>query len=429
MSNRSNRVALVLSGGGARGAYEAGVLHYLRSALPAPARAARFDLLFGTSVGALNAAFLAATADQPLLQGRRLRALWQQVEQDRIFRRDWSAMARFVAQLGVGLVGNFLRLDPGRRRLLRRERFVSLFDTSPMPAYLASMIDLPRVSRNLEAGHLEALVLTATSLETNEPELFVQRRPQLAYSGDFRVHDVRIGVEHILASAAIPFVFPPVRIGGTYYCDGGVRLNTPMSPAIQLGADRILTIGAHALHEQRTPPRPGEAEFPSPGRLLAVVTEAIFQGKVRSDLDQLRRINRIIEWAQEVCDPDFLQRLNRHVIESGERGDIAGRGLKKIGALLIRPSQSLSQVFRDQLQANPYLDPSFSTFERFIMRLFAIDPREGRELLSYLAFSPRYLRALLELGYEDARAQHDQLVAFFSDGELAQTFPSLTLAG
>jgi NTE family protein len=158
------------------------------------------------------------------------------------------------------------------------------------------------------------------------------------------------------------------------------------------------------------------------------VTEAIFQDKLRSDMDQLRRINRIIEWAQEVCDSDFLGRLNRYIFERGEKGDIASRGLKRISALMIRPSRDVGQLFRDQLERNPYLDPSFSAFERFAMRLFAIDPREGRELLSYLIFSPKYVRALLELGYEDARAQREQLIAFFEGGELTGAFPHITPA-
>lgn len=424
----SHKVALVLSGGGARGAYEAGVIHYIRTALPAAQRQARFNFYCATSVGAINAGFLAATADRPQDQGRLLRALWEDVRQDRIFRRDWFAVGRFLLQTGVGLLSNFLRLDPGKQRLKRRNRFVSLFDTTPLPAYLASLIDLPQIGRNLAAGHFDALALAATNLDTDGTELFVQRRPEVPYSGDFPVHDVRIGIEHILASAAIPFAFPPIRVGQTYYCDGGVRLNTPMSPAIQLGADRILTVATHAQSEARFPPPQGFDEYPSPGRLIAAVTEGVFADKVRSDLDQLRRINRIIQWAQEVCEPDFLLRLNRHVIESRERGDIADRGLKKIEAVLIRPSQDVGQVFKDQLEKNPYLDPSFSTFERFVMRLFAIDPREGRELLSYLMFSPKYVRALMELGYEDARRHHDQLIGFFAGEPLTMAFPQLVAA-
>lgn len=421
----SQQLALVLSGGGARGAYEAGVIHYIRTALPAAQRQARIDLFCATSVGAINAVYLASTAERPQEQGRLLRSLWEGVQQDRIFQRDWLAVGRFLLQTGFGLLSNFVRLDPGSRRLQRRSRFVSLFDTSPLPRYLESLIDLPQVSRNLAAGHFAALALSATNLDTDGTELFVQRRSEVTYSGDFPVHDVRIGIDHILASAAIPFAFPPIKVGQTYYCDGGVRLNTPMSPAIQLGADRILTVATHAQYESRFPPPQGFDEYPSPGRLIAAVTESIFSDKVRSDLDQLRRINRIIQWAQEVCEPDFLQRLNRHISETGARGDIADRGVRKIEALMIRPSQDIGQIFKEQLEKNPYLDPSFSTFERFVMRLFAIDPREGRELLSYLVFSPKYVRALMELGYEDARRCHDPLIAFFTGERLPVSFPQL----
>jgi NTE family protein len=422
------RIAVVLSGGGARGAYEAGVLNYVRSALPQPQCGQRFDLICGSSVGALNAALLAATAEQPLTQGRLLCELWSRIEQDRIFRRDWLAVGHFLLQVGAGLVSNFLRFDPSQRWLQRRSRFVSLFDTSPMPAYLRSLIELPRIGSNLDAGHLDALAITATNLDTDQPELFLQRRPGVTYSGDFRVHDVKLGIEHLLASAAIPFAFPPVKLNGTYYCDGGVRLNTPLSPAIQLGAERILAIGTHALLEKRLPPPKGIDEYPSPGRLIAAVTEAIFSDKVRSDIDQLQRINRIIEWAQAVCSPEFLPALNRYVQERGEKGDLASRGLKQINALLIRPSQDIGQIFEEQLRRNPYLDPSFSTFERFILRLFALDPREARELLSYLMFAPRYLQALTELGFKDARSHHAELVTLLAGGSLPSAFPQLVAA-
>lgn len=419
----SARTALVLSGGGARGAYEAGVLHYIRSTLPITARRGRFELLCATSVGAINAAFLAATADRPQEQGRLLFSLWENVQQNRIFQRNWLAVGRFLLQTGSGLLRNFLRLDPGQRGKKWRRRFISLFDTAPLPAYLASLIDMEQLSRNLEAGHFQALAVAATNLDTDGTELFVQRRAEVGYSGDFPLHDVRIGIEHILASAAIPFAFPPIKLGQTYYCDGGVRLNTPLSPAVQLGADRVLAIGTHAQKEKQLSPPQGSDEYPSPGRLIAAVTESIFSDKVRSDIDQLRRINRIIEWAQEVCEPDFLERLNRHVFAKMEPGDIAARGLKRIEAVLIRPSEDIGDLFREQLEHNPYLDPSFSTFERLIMRLLAIDPREGRELLSYLIFSPKYVRALMELGYEDARREHDVLAAFFAGDRLPRAFP------
>ena len=424
----SAQTALVLSGGGARGAYEAGVLYYIRTALPEAARRAPIDLLCGSSIGSLNAAFLATTADRPTEQGHLLRTLWENVQQDRIFQRNWLAVGKFLLQTGFGMMSNFLRLDPGRRLAGRRRRFVSLFDTAPLPEYLASLIELPQIRRNLDAGCFQALVVAATNLDTDGTELFVQRRAEVRYSGDFPMHDVCIGIDHILASAAIPFAFPPVKIGPTYYCDGGVRLNTPLSPAIQLGADRILSISTHARHERHLPPPQGFDEYPSPGRLLAAVAEAIFSDKLRSDMDQLRRINRIIEWSNEVCTPDYLERLNRHILEKGERGDIASRGLKQIQAVVIRPSEDVGRLFKDQLERNPYLDPSFNTFERFIMRLFAIDPREGRELLSYLIFSPKYVRALMELGYEDARRQHEELVGFFAGDPLPRSFPYFAAA-
>lgn len=411
----------MLSGGGARGAYEAGVLHYVRTALPSACRRARLPILCGTSVGAVNAAFLASTADDPEAQGARLRSLWEGVDENRIFRRDWAAVGRFVLHTTVALAGNFLRVDPGRgRRRSSRSRFVSLFDTEPFPEYLRSLIDFPRIERNLAEGHIDALTVAATSLDTDRTELFIQKRSDISYRGDYRAHEVAISAPHVIASAAIPFALPPVKIGGTYYCDGGVRLNTPMSPAIQLGADRILVIGSHARSEKRFPAARAAADYPSPGRLIATVTEAVLKDKLRSDEEQLERINRVIQSGQDVYGADFLARLDARLCQLP-----GGAAIRKIHALALFPSRDVSQLFRDQLRDNPYLDDSFSPFERFAMRLFAIDPREGSELFSYLVFAPRYIRALLDLGYEDARAHREELVSFFTGESLPITLPQI----
>jgi NTE family protein len=416
----TSRAALVLSGGGARGAYEAGVLHYVRTALPPACRRARLPILCATSVGAVNAAFMASTADDPESQGARLRSLWEGVDESRVFRRDWAAVGRFVLHTMVALAGNFLRVDPGRRRRGARSRFVSLFDTEPFPDYLRSLIDFPRIERNLAEGHIDALTVAATSLDTDRTELFIQKRSDIVYRGDYRVHEVAISAPHVLASAAIPFAFPPVKIGGTYYCDGGVRLNTPMSPAIQLGADRILVIGSHARSEKRLAAARAGAEYPSPGRLIATVTEAVLRDKLRSDQEQLERVNRIIQSGQDLYGADFLAKLNARLCQLP-----GGAAIREIHALALSPSRDVSQLFRDQLRDNPYLDDSFSPFERFAMRLFAIDPREGSELFSYLVFAPRYVRALLDLGYEDARAHHRELVSFFTGERLPMTVPQI----
>lgn len=413
------RLGLVLSGGGARGAYEAGVLHYARTALPAELCRAKFSVMCGASVGAINATVMAAHAHQPELQGEQIRAVWDGVDQNRIFRRDWAAVAKFTLRTLWGIAGNFARFDPGRaKRLPLARHFVSIFDTAPFPQYLNQLIDFSRVAQNIADGRLDALALTATNLTTDRVELFIHKREEVRYRGDYNWVETPIGMEHVMASAAIPFAFPPVKVGSTYYCDGGVRLNTPMSPAIQLGADRLLLIGMHSDAAIRTPGTLPPAEMPGMGRLLAAITEAVFQDRVRYDHEQLTRINRIVEWAEAVYGPDFLDRINAHLVQQGLHGDIANRGLKKIESLVITPSRDLSDVFAEQLSDNPYFDKVFSPFEKVALRLLDADPREGREVFSYLIFAPDYIRALLELGYADARVQHDRLVQFFSGAEI-----------
>jgi NTE family protein len=418
------RLGLVLSGGGARGAYEAGVLHYIRTALPAEYRHAKFSVITGASVGAINAAQLASTADRPDLQGSAIKALWENLDQNQIFRRDWGAVTRFIVNSLLQTASNFLRLNPGKPELpLVGRSFVSLFDTSPFPAYLSGLIDFQRIQSNIRSGALDALALTVTSLSTDHPELFIAKGEEVGYRGDYQWYDVQIGVAHVMASAAIPFAFPPVVIDGHYYCDGGVRLNTPMSPAIQLGADRILVIGMHTdeanKHESVEPPgyRPGA------GRMLAAISESIFSDRVRYDMEQLGRINRIIEWGEAVYGEDFLTRINSYLVTQGLRGDIANRGLKKIQRLSIFPSRDMADVFEEHLKGNAYFDKSFSPFERFVMRLFDMDPREGREVFSYLMFSPVYIKNLLQLGYDDAAAKREELIAFFAGEAIPAHFP------
>lgn len=421
------KLALVLSGGGARGAYEAGVLHYIRTQLPEPVRHTRFDIITGSSVGAINAALFAAAAHTPDRQGFFLREVWSNIDQRRIYRRDWAAIGRLFLKFGWGAVSNFLSFDPGKRRLPLSEYFVSVFDTSPMPVYLEQLVDLGQIGANLAQGHLSALAIAATSLTTDRTELFVQKRPEIKYNGPYQIHQTPLHINHLLASAAIPFAFPSVKVGDGYYYDGSMRLTTPISPAIQLGADRILVIGMHS--ETGNQPYSTDPEKkPRAGRLLASVTEATFQDRVSFDFEQLTRINRIIEWGEKTYGPDFLKRINDTLVASNIHGDIADRGLKRIDALAIQPSRDLAQVFQDTLPGNPYLDKNFSTFERLVMRAFDIDPREGSELFSFLAFSPEYIGKLLELGYADAANRHDDLVAFFEGKKVASLAPHLELA-
>jgi NTE family protein len=416
-------LALVLSGGGARGAYEAGVLHYVRTALPNPAREAKFNIVCGTSVGALNAAFLAATADDPALQGQLVHDLWAGIDEDRIFKRDWMEVGKFIFFGVWRLAGNFLWPNPGKHNSLKKP-FASLFNTGPFPEYLRTLIPFDAIARNTAAGYLDALAIAATNLSENRTELFIHKRHDLYYHGDYVWHDVEFNERHLLASAAIPFAFPPVRLLGGYYMDGGIHLNTPVSPAIQLGADRILVIGMHA--RTRSANSNHADEYPGPGRIAAAIADALFQDRVTYDMEQLTRINRIIDWGAGAYGPDFLQTINDHALRTGETGDIASRGLRRITTLTIKPSRDLADVYEEQLRDNPYFDEAFSSFERFAMRFLSLDPLEGRELFSYLVFANKYIQALLDLGFKDAAARHDELSAFLAPE--AENPPEFVLA-
>src|SRR5262245_18910539 len=232
------KIALVLSGGGARGAYEAGILHYLRTMLPQPHRDRQFDIHSGASVGAINTCFMVATADDPDFQGREIRSLWEKVRQENIYSRNLKALFGFITKSSKGVLVKFLKRD-----FQDTPHFPGFLDTAPFIPFISEIIPWKRITSNIRKGFVQAVSIVTTNVFTGRLELFIEKNPSLAYSGDHIAHFTRIQPLHAVASAAIPVIFPTVLINGYAYTDGGLRLNTPLSPAIHLGADAILVIG------------------------------------------------------------------------------------------------------------------------------------------------------------------------------------------
>lgn len=415
-----NRLALVLSGGGARGAYEAGIIHYIRTQIkPADGGQISFDLQCGSSVGAINTCFMASTADDLKQQGNRAYQLWKSLRPDQIYKRNLSALTALIGRTAKGISSNLFSLnpfDPGKSRQVG-VHFKSFLDTAPLKPVLNSIIDFANIKKNLKKNVLSAVALTATNVNEGRMELFIQKRPEVEYTGDYFHHFTEIGAEHAMASAAIPIIFPPIKIEDTYYIDGGLKLNTPMSPAIQLGADRILIIGLHRPYNEgqlsRHLPHVGGA--PTMGQLVGQVMNALFLDRIQYDIDQLNRINKIVEWSEKVYGKDYLECVNKMLYKSGTRGDIANRGLKRLKVFSISPSKDLSDVFAECYKDKGGKDGSFTAFEKMILRFLDVDPDAGVDILSYLAFIPDYINRLLELGFQDARAQHNALVDFLRD--------------
>ncbi len=416
MSDSSGRPkpkrAIVLSGGGARGAYEAGALRFILDDLPDRiGKQPKFDIICGTSVGAIHACFVAATADQKHGRGPRLVKIWEDLQVDEVFRfsgRDLFSLPRKL--LGVRRVAQQLR--EGRRP----DRLFGLLDTGPLEKLVLESIPWEGVRRNVESGLVEAVCVATTQLATGRAVVFCEHSggpmPPPPIQDQVRLQPIRLTPVHALASAAIPLLFPSVRVGSRYYADGGLRLNTPLAPAIRLGANRVLVIGlshgvppsvSETLAQQRT------AGFGNPMYLFGKVLNALMLSPIDTDLARVHFINAIIEHGIEAFGPDFLDRLNAVGVANGSRP------VQRIEDLVIRPSRDLG-LMAGELVATPDNDLKLNTFLRMFIRASGI-PGEVKEadLLSYLLFDTAYTTPLAELGYRDAEAMSDKLARFFDD--------------
>ena len=382
-------LALVLSGGGARGAYEVGVLSYLFDDLVRSEGPIGVDVICGTSVGAVNGAFLASVIDDPVPGLRRLDALWRGLELSDV--------------LGFG-VTQARRLH---RVLLGGRRGGGLFDAGPMTRIIADGIDWRQLARNLRSGRLSALTITATHVPSGRPTCFVDRAPGVqtptGLPRQIAVRRTRILPHHVLASAAIPLVFPPVFIRSELYCDGGLRLNTPLSPAIHLGARKVLVIGMSTEAESR--PELAASRFPGLGFLLGKVLDAFLLDHVNFDLEELERVNAMLRDGEAAFGPEFLARTNEEAVRRG------GPPRALVDALAIRPSQDIGALAADFLRR-----------ERVWLRrklgkalLRAVDVGEGADtsdLASYLLFDGAFASELIALGRRDAAARRDEVLEF-----------------
>lgn len=384
------------------------MVRYLRQALEDDTGvAARFDVLCGTSVGGIHAGFLAATAHDPAAQARLLAATWSALRAQALVEVRPLDLVRFGAGL-LGLVN------------ARTAQHSGLLGVAQLEALVASSCDWTRIGRNMEEGHLEAISISATHVATGQTVVFVQTPDGTLprWSRDPRVRAVAtpIGPQHALASAALPLLFPPVVVDGEIYCDGGLRQNTPLSPALRLGADRILIVSlrhsprAAEANVDRLLHRERELAMPSPALMLGKVFNALLLDHLDYDLDRMHRINAILAAGEAAFGGGFAARLNPAV------DGTVGTPMRQIAHLRLSPSEDIGGMAARYVRSESFNGRGLAG--ALLRRLAASEARDEADLLSYLLFDGGYAELLLELGWEDARSRRNELAELFADGPM-----------
>ncbi len=402
---------LVLSGGGARGCYEAGVIKYIRNELPLRTRSnARFEIICGTSVGAINTCFLAATSHQPEVQGRALADVWERLRIEGVYQvglKQLMNLPRFVlGSRGRGELDDVV--GPGR--------VGGLLNTSPLEALVRRGTRWSLIEDNIESGVLQGICVNATHVASGKTHSFVQTKgPVPAWSSDPSVvaRPAKIGPEHALASAAIPWVFPCVDIGGEVYCDGGLKLNTPISPAIRLGADRLLVIGLRAKDEGDDDgmlPQAQDAveQSPSAAFLLGKILNAFLSDKTEYDLQRLERFNALIDAGVAAYGEGFADALGAALTKT------RGQPYRKVDALYIRPNEDIAAVAAKHLRLGSVVARAGPVVGPILRRLAGTGGEREGDLLSYLLFDGEYAADLVAMGMRDADAMRQKFIDFFS---------------
>jgi NTE family protein len=395
-------LALVLSGGGARGAYEAGVLRYALGKLgPRIGRSALPRIFCGTSVGAINACALAARAELADLGVGLLADRWQSLRIEDVFRLGWGDLGSIARWLiGRPVAGGIS----------------SLLDATPLAALVREFIPWRALHQNVAEGRVQAITLSATDVETGHTIIFVESAVDHAlYSTDASVEytATKLKPQHALASAAIPIMFPTVRVAGRLFVDGSVRQNTPISPAIRMGCERVLVIGLRAdprTLRARVARRQGASEqesLSSPLYLFGKLLDALLLDRVENDLANLRRVNAA------------LRTLTPALLEDQEVAltlEAAGGAMRPVRDLFIRPSQDLGKLAADLLSRAGVRSRLSGPPGYFMRRMAenAVTTQEPPDLLSYLLFDGEYARELISLGERDAHEVRDELESFLA---------------
>jgi NTE family protein len=396
-----NAVGLVMTGGGARGAYQAGVLKRIGELKRVRIQGNPFPIIGGASAGAINGAALATGCHDFASVTQVLAEFWATLKPSDIFRCDVLSQAHnsitWMVDLSFGAI-----LGGGHAR--------SLLDATPLRHFLNEHLECDRIQENIKRGHLYALAISATNFNSGKSYLFIQGMKGHPIWKRVRLVTVatKITVDHVCASCAIPFVFQPVRLtipprGSAFFGDGCVRLQQPLSPVIRLGAEKVFAIGVRCGNKER-PEETTDERNPSLAQVLGVVFDVIFLDHLDTDIEHLERLNQLLKHDQ----------INQPGTE--------GAQMRPLTTFIIAPSVHLSDVAKQHQKDMPSLI-------HYFLSSLGRDAASCSDLMSYLLFTPQYTRELIEIGYDDASKRIDEIEDFLystQDGDAESPLASET---
>lgn len=372
-----SKTALVMTGGGARAAYQVGVLKAVCELMPAGDHNP-FPIICGTSAGAINAAAVAVYSQQFRRGVRRLNRVWRNFHVDHVFKADPKSIISSGARwLLAMMLGGFGKRKPAY-----------MLERDPLATLLNRWLAFEDIQSSIDSGALHALSISASGYSSGQSVSFYQGIDDLSPWRRARRIGIRsrIELDHLMASSAIPFLFKAIKIHREYFGDGSMRQSAPISPALHLGADRVLVIGVHK-EESEDPERTGSGEYPSPAQIASHILNSIFLDSLDADLERLQRINRTL-----------------NTISSADNAsDIP---LREVEVLVVSPSEDLGEIAQRHAHHLPLM-------LRFFLRgIGAMKKDSGSSLVSYLLFEQSYCQELISLGYADAMQKKEELKIF-----------------
>jgi NTE family protein len=371
------KTGLILSGGGARAAYQIGVLKAISELLPRGA-ANPFPVICGTSAGSINSAALVIYGARFSDAVARLLKIWRNFHVHHVFRSDFPGIMKSGAHwLAAFLLGGLGKRNPAY-----------LLDRTPLRHLLKQYMPCERIAQSLETGVVESLAITASSYGSGKSVIFYQTAQEVTPWFRARRYgkEEAITEEHLMASSAIPFIFSAIRVGNEYFGDGSMRQTAPISPVLHMGADKVLVIGV-TNSDLETGVTTGEPEHPSLAQIAGHILNSIFLDSMEADLERLQRINNTIS------------SIPSHKLEEH------GNRLRQVEVLVVEPTQDLQLISSKYIKSLPWTI-------RFLLRGVGAFNKNGSSLISYLMFEKPYCRELISLGYADAMQRKSEIEKF-----------------